>query len=168
MKGMMVSLTVLALAAGAPYMHTGQAMAKNTAQTQVLAPAGSQPAVNGPADYFTGTVTIRPLFGPKHPDAPFGAAYVSFAPGARSFWHTHPAGQHLIVTEGVGLTGTADGKVESFKAGDALWCPAGVKHWHGAAPDSGMTHLALTGALPDGSNVQWMEAVSDEQYNGGK
>lgn len=141
-------------------------MAENEKQTQIITRAGTQSPIKGSAEYFTGNVTVRPLFGAKHPDAPFGAAYVTFAPGARSFWHTHPTGQHLIVTEGIGRTGTVDGKIESFGAGDVLWCPAGVKHWHGASPETSMTHIALTGTLPDGKNVEWMEEVTDAQYNG--
>jgi quercetin dioxygenase-like cupin family protein len=96
-------------------------------------------------------------------DVPYGAAYVTFEPGARSAWHTHPAGQRLIVTAGVGRTSVWGGPVVEIKAGDAVWCPPGVKHWHGAAPGSAMTHLALTGQK-DGQNVQWLEKVSDEQY----
>lgn len=149
------------------HMNGGTAMAEDAKkETQTITRAGTQPAFKGSAEYFTGDVTVQPLIGPKHPDAPFGAAYVTFAPGARSFWHTHPAGQHLIVTDGIGRTGTVDGKIEEFKAGDVLWCPAGVKHWHGASPTSSMTHLALTGTLPDGKNVEWMEAVTDQQYTG--
>lgn len=135
---------------------------------QAITRAGTQASMKGPAEFFTGEVTIQPLFGAKQPDAPFGAAYVTFEPGARSHWHTHPIGQHLIVTDGVGRTGTVDGKVAEFKAGDVLWCPKGVKHWHGASPTTPMTHIALTGTLPDGKNVDWMEPVTDEQYNGGK
>ena len=96
-------------------------------------------------------------------DVPYGAAYVTFEPGARSAWHTHPAGQRLIVTAGVGRTSVWGGTVVEIDAGDAVWCPPGVKHWHGAAPGSAMTHLALTGQK-DGKNVQWLEKVSDEQY----
>ena len=88
---------------------------------------------------------------------------MTFEPGARSHWHTHPAGQHLVVISGAGLTGTADGHVEEIKAGDVVWCPPQIKHWHGAAPKTAMTHMALTGAL-DGRNVEWMEPVTDEQY----
>jgi len=146
----------------------GETMAADpTQKSQTLTRAGSRAPSKGPSQYFTGNVTVQMLFDPKHPDAPVSGAYVTFEPGARSNWHTHPAGQHLVVTEGVGRTGTVDGKVEEFKAGDVLWCPAGVKHWHGASPDQSMTHLALTGILPDGSNAEWMEPVTDEQYRGG-
>lgn len=164
MKRFLFTIAALVLIAGAG-SYTGEAMTKEATQTQEITRAGAQAPIKGSGDYFTGNVTIQPLFGPKHPDAPFGAAYVSFEAGARSFWHTHPTGQHLIVTDGIGRTGTVDGKVEEFKKGDTLWCPAGIKHWHGAAPTSPMTHIALTGAQPDGKNVTWMEEVSDEQYN---
>lgn len=95
-----------------------------------------------------------------HPTAPPTS---TFEPGARSAWHTHPAGQRLVVTAGVGRTGVWGGPVVEIKAGDAVWCPPGVKHWHGAAPGTAMTHIALTG-LTDGQNVVWMEKVSDAQY----
>lgn len=164
-KSFITAALILGIAAG---LHGGQLMAENAKNTQMITLADAQAASKGSGKFFTGNVTVRPLLGPKHPDAPFGAAYVTFEPGARSFWHTHPAGQHLIVTDGVGRTGTADGRVEEFRAGDVLWCPKGVKHWHGASPSSSMTHIALTGTLPDGNNVSWLEEVSDAQYNGKK
>lgn len=143
-------------------------MAETEIKTQTITRDGTSPAYQGPAEYFTGTVTVQPLFDAKHPEAPFSGGYVTFEPGARSHWHTHPAGQHLIVTDGVGRTGTEDGRIEEFRKGDVLWCPVGVKHWHGAAPDSAMTHLALTGTAADGKNVEWMEEVTDDQYHGRK
>ena len=123
---------------------------------------GSQPAIDGPAANFTGRVRVEPVF-PATADAPFSAGYVTFEPGARSAWHTHPAGQRLIVTAGNGRTGVWGGPVVEIKAGDAVWCPPGVKHWHGAAPGTAMTHLALTGQK-DGANVHWLEFVTDKQY----
>ena len=126
--------------------------------------AGSQESFEGPAEYFTGTARVEPLF-PTNDTASYSGAYVTFEPGARSAWHTHPAGQHIVVTEGVGRTQAWGGPVEEIQAGDAIWCPPGVKHWHGAAPDSEMTHMVVTGSL-DGNNVEWMEKVSDDQYNG--
>lgn len=117
----------------------------------------------GPAEYFTGDVRVQPLFA-EEDAAAYGGAYVTFQPGARSAWHTHPAGQRLIVTQGVGRTQQWGGPVEEIRAGDVLWCPPGVKHWHGASPTSAMTHLALTG-VRDGQNVEWLEKVSDEQYS---
>jgi quercetin dioxygenase-like cupin family protein len=95
--------------------------------------------------------------------APFSGAYVTFEPGARSAWHTHPAGQHLIVTHGVGWTQAWGGPIVEIRAGDVVWCPPGVKHWHGATPTTAMTHIALTGT-DRGKNVDWLEKVSDEQY----
>jgi quercetin dioxygenase-like cupin family protein len=124
MKMLLCAIATLFLTAGAGF-YGGQAMAEENKRTQTIMRTGEQSAIKGSSEFFTGKVTIKPLFGPKHPDAPFGAAYVTFEPGARSFWHTHPAGQHLIVTDGVGRTGTADGEVQEFQPGDALWCPAG-------------------------------------------
>jgi len=123
---------------------------------------GSQPSTPGPAEHFTGDVRVQPLFAAED-TAPYTGAYVTFQPGARSAWHTHPAGQRLVVTDGVGRTQQEGGPVEEIRAGDVVWCPPGVKHWHGAAPDSAMTHLALT-SLRDGQGVQWLDKVTDEQY----
>jgi quercetin dioxygenase-like cupin family protein len=130
----------------------------------VITRSGSQAPSTGPAEYFTGEVRVQPLFA-EEAAAPYSDAYVTFQPGARSAWHTHPAGQRLIVTDGVGRTRQWGGPVEEIRAGDVVWCPPGVKHWHGAAaPTSTMTHIALTG-VRDGQGVQWLEKVSDEQYN---
>jgi quercetin dioxygenase-like cupin family protein len=126
--------------------------------------SGSQPSIKGPADWFTGTVRIDSLF-PAKDAAPFSGAYVTFEPGARSHWHTHPTGQHLIVTAGVGRTQEWGGQLEEIKAGDVIWCSPTIKHWHGAAPTTAMTHIAITGTL-NGKAVDWMEEVTDEQYNG--
>jgi quercetin dioxygenase-like cupin family protein len=126
--------------------------------------SGSQPSAKGPAEWFTGNVRVDPLF-PAKDAAPFSAAYVTFEAGARSHWHTHPTGQHLIVTAGVGRTQEAGGPIEEIKAGDVIWCSPTIKHWHGAAPTTAMTHIAITGTL-NGKAVDWMERVSDEQYNG--
>ncbi|UQZ90557.1 cupin domain-containing protein [Deltaproteobacteria bacterium Smac51] len=140
----------------------GQALSQNSGQ-QFIYKSGAQASARGPADFFTGQVRIDPLFAAQEP-FPVGGAYVTFEPGARSHWHTHPIGQHLVVVSGVGRTGTADGHVEEIKAGDVVWCPPQIRHWHGAAPDTAMTHMALTG-VADGRNVEWMEPVTDEQYN---
>jgi quercetin dioxygenase-like cupin family protein len=133
-------------------------------KSQTIARAGSQASVKGPAEDFTGNVRVDPLF-PANETASFSGAYVTFEPGARSAWHIHPKGQHLIVTAGVGRTGEWEGKVDEIKAGDVIWCPPGVKHWHGASPTTAMTHIAITGRL-DGKSVEWMEKVTDDQYNG--
>jgi quercetin dioxygenase-like cupin family protein len=133
-------------------------------KSQTTSRAGSQPSVKGPAEYFTGNVRVDPLF-PANDSAAFSGAHVTFEPGARSAWHIHPKGQHLLVTAGVGRTGEWEDKVDEIKAGDVIWCPPGVKHWHGASPTTAMTHIAITGRL-DGKSVEWMEKVTDEQYNG--
>ena len=143
----------------------GQALAAEAnKKSQTISRAGSLPSVKGPAEYFTGNVRVDPLF-PANDSAPFSGAYVTFEPGARSAWHIHPTGQHLLVTAGVGRTGEWGGPVEEIKAGDVIWCPPKVKHWHGASPTTAMTHIAITGTL-NGKNVEWMEKVTDEQYNG--
>jgi quercetin dioxygenase-like cupin family protein len=130
--------------------------------SQAVSIAGSQAATKGAAEYFTGNVRVDPLFAAKD-TAPFSGAYVTFEPGARSAWHTHPAGQHLIVTSGVGWTQEWGGSTVEIRAGDVVWCPPGLKHWHGATPTTAMTHIALTGTA-GGKNVEWLEKVSDEQY----
>jgi quercetin dioxygenase-like cupin family protein len=124
--------------------------------------AGTQPSAKGPADYFTGAVRIDPLFEAPAPARGRGAS-VTFEPGARTAWHTHPLGQTLIVTAGVGLTQCWGGPVTKIRPGDVIWCPPGHKHWHGACPNSAMTHLAIQEAL-DGKVVEWMEKVSDDEY----
>jgi quercetin dioxygenase-like cupin family protein len=118
--------------------------------------------VEGAAEYFTGKATITGMFQREAPSRVTGAI-VHFDPGARTNWHTHPLGQTLIVTEGVGLTQVEGGPVLEFRAGDILWCPPEHKHWHGATPHEGMTHIAIQEAK-DGKNVTWMEKVTDEQY----
>ncbi len=124
--------------------------------------AGSQPSTPGPADWFTGTIRIDPLFQPTDPSR-VSAANVTFEPGARTNWHTHPVGQHLIVTFGVGRAQCEGGPIEEIRPGDVVWFPPNVKHWHGASPTVAMTHLAIQEAV-DGSPVTWMEPVTDEQY----
>jgi len=127
--------------------------------------SGSQPSRKGPAEYFTGTVRIDPLFDAPEP-ARIRCAAVTFQPGARTAWHTHPLGQTLIVTAGLGLAQRWDGPVEEIRPGDVVWFPPGEKHWHGAAASTAMTHIAMQEAL-NGSPVDWMEKVSDEQYAAG-
>jgi quercetin dioxygenase-like cupin family protein len=125
---------------------------------------GSEPSREGPADYFTGTVRIDPLFQAPAPARVAGAS-VTFEAGARTAWHTHPLGQTLIVTEGTGWAQREGGPVEEIRPGDVVWFPPGEKHWHGATPASSMTHIAVQEAL-DGKTVDWLEHVSEEQYNG--
>lgn len=126
---------------------------------------GDTPSGLGPADWFTGTVRIDPLFAAEPPGRATGA-HVTFEPGARTAWHTHPAGQTLIVTFGRGLAQRDGGPVEEIRAGDVVWFPAGEKHWHGAAPDTAMSHIAIQEAI-DGTTVTWLEQVSDQDFNGG-
>ena len=125
---------------------------------------GSQPSATGPAGYFTGAVRIDPLFDVADPARHFGA-YVTFEPGARTAWHTHPLGQTLVVTAGCGRAQRWGGPVEEIRPGDVVWFPPGEKHWHGAAPATAMTHMAIVEKL-DGQTADWMEKVSDEQYLG--
>ena len=123
---------------------------------------GSQPSVKGPADWFTGTVRIDPLFQPNDARRA-AAAIVTFEPGARTAWHTHPLGQTLIVISGRGRVQHLGGPIEEIGPGDVVWFEPGEKHWHGAAPTTAMTHIATQEQL-DGKVVDWMEHVSDEQY----
>ena len=125
--------------------------------------SGSQPSTRGPSDWFTGTVRIDPLFQAVDPARVAGAS-VTFEPGARTAWHTHPLGQILIVTAGCGRAQRADGPIEEIRSGDVVWFPPGEKHWHGAAPTTAMTHIAIQERL-NGKAVDWMENVTDEQYS---
>jgi quercetin dioxygenase-like cupin family protein len=124
--------------------------------------AGAQPSAKGPSDWFTGAVRIDALFAASAPARVAGAA-VTFEPGARTAWHTHPLGQTLIVLFGRGLVQRVGGPIEEIRPGDVVWFPPNEKHWHGAAPDTAMQHIAIQEAL-DGKAVEWMEQVTDEQY----
>ena len=126
---------------------------------------GSQPSITEPAEWFTGTVRIDPLFSAPEP-ARVSCASVTFEPGARTAWHTHPLGQTLGVTAGCGWTLCEGETVVEIRAGDVIWCPPNHKHWHGATPATAMTHIAIQEAL-DGTAVTWMEHVTDEQYLAG-
>lgn len=145
-----------ALSVAAPFAGAAEAA------TQQITRAGTQSSIAGPAETFVGKVRVDPLF-PADKEVQASSAYVSFEPGARSAWHTHPAGQRLVVTSGVGLTQEWGKPAQQIHAGDVVVCPAGVKHWHGAAPHSAMTHLTVTGGA-DGKSVAWLEQVSDDQY----
>ncbi len=125
---------------------------------------GSQPSAKGPAEWFTGVVRIDMLHQSSEP-ARVGCAYVTFEPGARTAWHTHPLGQTLVVTAGCGRVQRRGGPVEEIRPGDVVWIPPGEKHWHGAAPTTAMTHIAIQEYL-DGKAVDWMEQVSDPEYGG--
>lgn len=142
-------------------LPTSEALAQSDAAF-VVTRAGSQPSSIGAADHFTGTVRIESPFQRKAP-ARVGGAIVIFEPGARTAWHTHPLGQTLIVTAGLGLVEHWGNAIQEIRPGDVVWIPPGVKHWHGAAATTGMTHIAISEAL-DGKTVEWMEHVSDEQY----
>ena len=125
---------------------------------------GSQPSGKGPDEYFTGAVRIDPLFEAPEPARARGAI-VTFEPGARSAWHTHPLGQTLIVTSGRGWVQSEGGRKVEIRPGDVVWCPPNEKHWHGATTTTAMTHIAIQEAL-DGKVVEWMEQVSEAQYGG--
>jgi quercetin dioxygenase-like cupin family protein len=123
---------------------------------------GSRPSTKGSADWFTGSVRVDPLFQAPDP-ARVSGGQVTFEPGARTAWHTHPLGQTLIITAGLGWVQREGGPVEEVRPGDVVWFPPGLKHWHGATPTSAMAHIAIQEAI-DGKAVDWMEKVSDEQY----
>ena len=154
--------TSLAIAIVGVGMQSGRAAGPTGGQQITKADART----TNPADpkFFDGNARVEPLFTATRELAVAGA-YVTFEPGARSSWHTHPAGQRLVVTAGVGRTQEWGKPMREIRAGDVVMCPPGVKHWHGAAPDKAMTHLAITGSV-DGKTVAWLEKVSDEQYAG--
>ena len=124
---------------------------------------GTQASVKGPADWFTGTVRIDPLFPKVEEPARATGSSVTFEPGARTAWHTHPLGQTLIVTAGCGRVRCEGGPIEEIRPGDVVWFPPGEKHWHGASPSTSMTHIAIQEQL-DGKAVDWLDHVTDEQY----
>jgi quercetin dioxygenase-like cupin family protein len=126
--------------------------------------AGSQASGKGPAEYFNGTVRVDPLFDAPDPARVLGAS-VTFEPGARTAWHTHPLGQTLIVTSGCGRAQLWGGPIEEIRPGDVIWFSPGEKHWHGGAPTTAMTHIAMVEKL-DGKSTDWMEKVTNEQYTG--
>jgi len=144
-----------------PRSTTQQSIGRRRKQMEIKR-NGSQPSGKGPADWFTGTVRIDPLFQPNAP-ARAGGASVTFEPGARTAWHTHPLGQTLIVTAGCGRAQRWGDPIEEIRPGDVIWFPPGEKHWHGAAPTTAMTHIAIQEYL-DGKAVDWMEKVSDDKY----
>jgi quercetin dioxygenase-like cupin family protein len=122
---------------------------------------GSRPSAKGSSDWFTGMVRVDPLFQPVEPRT--SVAQVTFEPGARTNWHTHPLGQTLIVVSGCGWVQREGGPIEEIRPGDVVWFPPGLKHWHGATPTTAMSHIAVQEAL-EGKNVDWLEKVSDPQY----
>jgi quercetin dioxygenase-like cupin family protein len=128
--------------------------------------SGSKPSAKGSSEFFTGSVRIDPLIASTAPGR-VGGAIVTFEPGARTAWHTHPLGQMLIVTAGCGLVQSEGGPVVKIRPGDVVWCPPGEKHWHGGTSTTAMTHIAIVEAL-DGTNVHWMQHVTDQEYAAGE
>ncbi|AIJ48435.1 hypothetical protein Cthiooxydans_37430 [Comamonas thiooxydans] len=151
------------IAHAAPVAFAVEPQLQASVAAQKIIRSGDQASVAGPADFFTGRARIDPVW-PADKNINASGGLVTFEPGARSAWHTHPAGQQLVVISGVGLTQEWGKPVQVIRAGDVVWCPPGVKHWHGAAPSTAMTHLAVTGTV-DSKNVTWMEKVTDEQYH---
>ena len=143
-------------------LHAQTQTATNLTMEIEIKRSGSQPSTKGSADWFTGSVRVDPLFAAKEPARAAGAS-VTFEPGARTAWHTHPLGQTLIVTAGVGRVQRWGGPVEEIRAGDVVRFPPGLKHWHGAGPTTAMTHIAVQEQM-NGKVVDWMEKVTDEQY----
>ncbi len=163
---MSTPLVRFALCAAA--LHVGASNAAGEEPTsdssQQIVRAGSEASIVGPAEYFTGPVRIDMIW-PAEGGINVSGALVTFEPGSRSAWHTHPVGQRLSVVSGVGLTQEWGKPIQEIRPGDVVYCPPGVKHWHGASPKTAMTHLAVTGVQADGKNVEWMEKVSDDQYH---
>jgi quercetin dioxygenase-like cupin family protein len=149
-------ISAAALAAKEPNMKTDTSKPINVIRAE------QERAQKGPAEYFTGDVKIDSPFGPDEPSHIFGAS-VTFEPGARTAWHVHPLGQLLVVTDGKGFVQRWGETAQEIQSGDLVWIPAHTKHWHGASPDTAMTHIAVQEQL-DGSAVEWQEKVSDEQY----
>ncbi len=142
----------------------GLACAAEEGRAQSIIRNGEQASVRGSEQFFTGSVRIDPLYMADN-DMRSSGGSVTFEPGARSHWHIHPVGQALIVTAGVGLTQEWGKPVQEIRPGDVVICPVGVKHWHGAAPNSSMTHISICEEKEPGKVVEWLEKVTDEQYN---
>ena len=143
---------------------SGAEIAAETHREQTIIRNGEQAAIKGSAQFFTGDVRVDPLY-PANNDMRSSGGSVTFEPGARSHWHVHPVGQALIVTSGVGRTQEWGKPVQEIRPGDVILCPVGVKHWHGAAPNSAMTHISICEEKEPGKVVEWLEPVTDEQYN---
>ena len=151
----------VALLSSVAMVSSANAQPKANTEQQVYR-AKDRQSFEGLNTLFTGKVHVDIVF-PENDVANYSGAYVTFQPSARSAWHSHPAGQHIIVTKGTAVTGTRDGKVLHFREGESVWCPPDIDHWHGATPDAPMTHLVIT-ASKEGKNVIWKEKVTDEQY----
>lgn len=156
MKKLMIASTLLLIA-------TSQVSYADDAKEQIHYYGDAQKSFEGPENLFTGKVKVDMLF-PENETANYSAAYVHFDAGAHTAWHEHPAGQHMIVVKGTALTGTRDGKVVKFTEGEAVWCPPGIDHWHGATKHEAMTHLVVTASAND-KNVIWKEKLTPEQYD---
>jgi quercetin dioxygenase-like cupin family protein len=154
MKSIIAIASLLALLGAAPA----------SAQRAQISPNGSRPSAKGPPQYFTGSVIVDPLYAANDSTSSIGGL-VTFEPGARSAWHTHPGGQYLIVTSGTGWVQEEGGQKREIKPGDVIWTPPGVKHWHGATATNAMSHIAITNVV-DGRNAEWLEHVTDDQYHG--
>lgn len=154
--------TVLQAQTGAAQVDVSSSSSSQLSRSISITRCGSQQSTKGPAEYFTGSVQVEPVFSAHDPSRASGGK-VTFEPGARSAWHTHPLGQILMVTAGTGWIQQWGGRVEEIRKGDVVWTPAGVKHWHGATPNTAMTHIAIQEQL-NGKVVEWMEKVTDEQY----
>lgn len=163
----LISLSLFAWTALHAHTRAAQVEASSTAAAQDspsinIARSASQQPIKGPAEHFTGSVQVEALFAVHDPSRTSGGK-VTFAAGARSAWHTHPLGQTLIVTEGTGWIQQWGSPIEEIRKGDVIWIPPGVKHWHGATPNTAMTHIAIQEQL-SGKVVEWMEKVTDDQY----
>ena len=162
-KAVVLMVTVFA-SAGAVHatVASRETYQSRKAEAITIARSGTKPSTNGPAEYFTGTARIAPLFDANEPSRANGAS-VTFEPGARTAWHTHPLGQTLIVTAGAGRVARWGEPAQEIRAGDVVWIPPGQKHWHGASPTTALTHIAIQEHV-GGKNVEWLEHVTDEQY----
>ena len=161
-NAMMYMALALTVATG---LSAGQAFAAATDRAQTIIRNGEQASSKGSEQFFTGNVRIDPLY-PANNEMRSSGGSVTFEPGARSNWHIHPVGQVLIITSGVGRTQEWGKPVQEVRPGDVVICPVGVKHWHGAAPNSSMSHISICEEKEPGKVVEWMEKVTDEQYNG--
>ena len=164
MKTITTALLATGLSAMACAEETAQTAVVSAPASQRIAVAGSQHSLPRPEQFFSGRARIDPLYS-VNDNVNASGAYVTFEPGARSAWHTHPKGQYLVVTAGVGLTQEWGKPAQQIKPGDVVWCPPGVKHWHGAGLFTALTHIAVTPSDTDGKNVDWMEKVDETQYS---
>jgi quercetin dioxygenase-like cupin family protein len=161
-RQVIVTAALAAFAATSASAKSANAQRRSSDMDMDIKRNGSRPSAKGSPDWFTGSVRVDPLFQAPDP-ARVGGGQVTFEPGARTAWHTHPLGQTLIITAGLGWVQRDGGPVEEVRPGDVVWFPPGLRHWHGASPATAMTHIAIQESL-NGKNVDWLEKVSDEQY----